>query len=257
MTKPRVYKTEAIILKRSNLGEADIIVTLYTPNFGKIRAVAKGARKPKSKLGGHLDLLTRSALLLAQGQNLDVVTQAQAIESILPLRKDLERTSCGIYIAELVNQFTPEHVENYGVYRLLGDTLVWLCESRSNELVLRYFELHLMSHLGYKPELQRCISCRSSLTQSNNMFSASGGGILCPDCNLKESMARLVSVDAIKVMRYLLSNNSTEAAKLRINSTLSYELEQLMREFIRYHLEREVKSLDLLDRLRGESGSTK
>jgi hypothetical protein len=89
MARPRVYKTEAIVLKRTNLGEADNIITLYTPNFGKIRAVAKGVRRPKSKLGGHLDLLTQSALLLAQGQNLDIITQAQSIESFLTLKSDI------------------------------------------------------------------------------------------------------------------------------------------------------------------------
>jgi len=124
MARPRVYKTEAIVLKRINLGEADNIITLYTPNFGKIRAVAKGVRRPKSKLGGHLDLLTQSALLLAQGQNLDIITQAQSIESFLTLKSDIKRISCAFYIAELVDQFTVEHVENYPIYRLLHDNLL-------------------------------------------------------------------------------------------------------------------------------------
>src|SRR3989304_6308774 len=131
MTRPRVYKTEAIVLKRISVGEADSIFTLYTPNLGKIKAVARGVRKPKSKLGGHLEPLTQSALVLAKGQNLDIITQSQTIESFLPLRNDLHRTSCGLYAAELMDSFCAEQVENPAIYKLLHSTLLWLCEAPS------------------------------------------------------------------------------------------------------------------------------
>jgi DNA repair protein RecO (recombination protein O) len=256
MARPRVYKTEAIVLKRTNLGEADNIITFYTPNLGKLRAVAKGVRRPKSKLGGHLDLLTQSALLLAQGQNLDVITQSQTIESFLPLKSNLWRTSCAIYVAELADQFTAEQVENYPIYRLLQTTLLWLCEAQSeihsSELVLRYFELQLLSHLGYQPELYQCLNCRSPLAPERNFFSASGGGVICPSCARKEQLVRPISADAIKVMRFLLKNDFTSASRLRVSSDLTHELEQLMRAYIRYLLEREVKSVGFLDRLREE-----
>ncbi len=252
MSRPRVYKTEAIVLKRTNLGEADNIITFYTPNLGKIRAVAKGVRRPKSKLGGHLDLLTQSSLLLAQGQNLDVITQSQTIESFLPLRSDLWRTSCAIYVAELADQFTAEQVENYPIYKLLQTTLLWLCEAHSSELVLRYFELHLLSHLGYQPELYQCLNCRSSLAPERNLFSASGGGVICPNCAKREQLVRPISADAIKVMRFLLKNDFTSASRLQVRPDLTRELEQLMRAYIRYLLEREVKSVGFLDRLREE-----
>ncbi|MEE8470647.1 MAG: DNA repair protein RecO, partial [Dehalococcoidia bacterium] len=171
MARPRVYKTEAIVLKKTNLGEADNIISLYTPDLGKIRAVAKGVRRPRSKLGGHIEPLTQSALLMAQGRNLDIITQSQTIESFLPLRTNLWQTCCAIYVAELVDQFTAEQVENYPVYRLLHHTLHWLCTARSSELVLRHFELNLLSHLGYRPELYLCPNCRSPLTPRQNLFS--------------------------------------------------------------------------------------
>lgn len=250
MAKPRVYKTEAIVLKRTNLGEADNIVTIYTPNLGKIRAVAKGVRRPKSKLGGHLEPLTQCILLLAQGQNLDVVTQSQTIESFLPLRTNLWRTSCAIYTAELVDQFTAEQAENYPVYRLLHTTLVWLCEAQSSELVLRYLELHLLRHLGYQPELYQCLSCRSTIAPRRNLFSLIDGGVLCPDCGEARPLLYPISVDALKVMRFLLGNDHMSASRLRISPSLSRELEHLMRGYIRYLLERELKSVDFLDQLR-------
>ncbi len=253
MSRPRVYKTEAIVLKRTNLGEADNIITLYTPNLGKIRAVAKGIRRLKSKLGGHLDLLTQSSLQLAQGQNLDIITQSQTIESFLPLRSDLWRTSCAIYVAELADQFTAEQVENYPIYKLLQNTLLRLCEAQSSEIVLRHYELHLISHLGYQPELYQCLSCKAPLAQGKNFFSASGGGVICPNCAKKEQWVRPISIDAIKVMRFLLKNELPSASRLKTGTALSHELEQLVREYIRYLLEREVKSVEFLDRLRGEA----
>lgn len=255
MGRPRVYKTEAIVLKRINLGEADSIITLFTPNLGKIRAVAKGVRRPKSKLGGHLDLLTQSSLLLAQGQNLDVITQSQTIDSFLPLRSDLWRTSCAIYLIELIDQFTAEQVENYPVYRLLQTALLQLCEAQSNELILRYFELQLLSHLGYQPELYQCLNCRAPLALGKNLFSVSGGGVVCSNCGKKEQLVCPISVDAIKVMRFLVKNNISSASRLKTSTDLSHELEQLIRQYIRHILEREVKSVEFLDRLRLESTS--
>ncbi len=252
MTAPKVYKTEAIVLKRINLGEADKILTLYTPNLGKLSAIAKGVRRPKSKMGGHLELLTHSSLMLARGQNLDIITQSETISSFLPLRGDLWRASLAIYAAELVEQLTAEHVENYPVYKLFLDTLHQLCEAQDGELTLRYFELNLLTHLGYKPELHYCLGCKSPLEPTANFFSASGGGVLCPACREKEPQSQHISLNALKVMRFLQQSDYPRASRVRLNAELSRELESLMRHYIRYILEREVKSVAWLDRLRKE-----
>ncbi len=252
MAKPRVYKTEAIVLKRTNLGEADSIITLYTPNLGKIRAVAKGVRRPKSKLGGHLDLLTQSALLLAHGQNLDIITQSQTMESFAVFKKDLQCIGCAMYIAELVDQFTAEQSENYSVYKLLQATLLWLGEARDKELVLRCFEMQLLNCLGYKPELQDCPLCRISLTPKKNYFSVGDGGVLCPECAESRPSLYPLTVDALKVLRFIINNDRSTVNRLRIDADLSQELEQVTRGYIRYILEREVRSVDFLDHLKRE-----
>ena len=249
MARPRVYKTEAIVLKRTNLGEADGILTLYTPNHGKIRAVAKGIRRPQSKLGGHLDLLTRSALLLAQGQNLDIITQSQTITSFLPIRNDLKLIGSALYMAELLDQFTEEQIDNYPIYKLLNDDLLWLCEARSHDLVLRHFELQLLSHLGYQPELYECVGCRSSLKPQRNMFSPGSGGVLCMECARNEPAVSHISVDTIKAMRFLLNNEQSSANRLRMSEDVSRETERLIRWYIRYLLERDLKSIEFLDHL--------
>src|SRR5438045_4093476 len=108
---PRVYRCEAVVLRQRRLGEADRILTLYTPQLGKVEAVAKGVRKQTSRKAGHLEPLTLSSLLIASGRNLDIITQAETVESFLPLREDLTRLSRGMYVAELVDRFSESRSE--------------------------------------------------------------------------------------------------------------------------------------------------
>ena len=157
MTTPRIYKTEAIVLRQRKLGEAGKIVTLYTPNYGKLDAVAKGVRRPKSRLGGHLEVLTHTAVMLAQGRNLDTVTQAQTVESFAGLRADLHRLSRALYAAELVDRFSPEGAESYPVFQLLLATLRRLATARNVDTVVRYLEMQLLGVAGFQPQLARCL----------------------------------------------------------------------------------------------------
>ncbi len=106
--RDRLYRVEAIVLKRSDYGEADRLLTLFTPDLGKLRAIAKGARKPSSRKSGHVELFTHSALLIARGRHLDVVTQADTLDAFLPLRENLDRLGFAYYLAELVDQFVEE-----------------------------------------------------------------------------------------------------------------------------------------------------
>ena len=111
MRQQRSYPTEAIVLnKQSDLGEADRVLTLLTPYKGKLRAVAKGSRRPISKKAGHLDSLCHSQLQMAVGRQLDIITQAQALESFLSLRTELWHMACGVYLTELVDRFLEDEM---------------------------------------------------------------------------------------------------------------------------------------------------
>jgi DNA repair protein RecO (recombination protein O) len=252
MTAPRTYQTEAIIIKRIKLGEADRILTIYTQELGKLKAVAKGTRRPKSKLGGHVELLTHSRLMLARGRNLDIITQAQTIDNFLPIKDDLERISRGLYIAELVDSFTGEHIEDPQLFNLLLETLKQLSQSADYEPILRYFELNLLDHLGYRPQLQHCTDCNSPLKPDTNFFSCKLGGVLCRDCCFNEPTARPLSLNALKVLRLWQNCDLAAARRVRINRELAVELEQVMREYIKYLLEKQLKSTVWLDRLKSE-----
>ena len=256
MPEPRSYQTEAIILKKIKLGEADRILTLYTPDLGKIRAVARGTRRPRSKLAGHLELLIHSQVSLARGRNLDTVTGSQTINSFLPLKADLQLTSYALYAAELVDQFAADHVADKPLFHLLLDTMKRLCQPGDMELVLRYFEIRLLQEAGYRPQLQQCVSCKQPLQPVINSFCPGSGGMLCPNCQHSQPLARPISVNALKVARFLQSGDYETVSKLRMNTELSREMEGIMRSHINYLLEREVKSVAWLDTLRSQSKET-
>ena len=250
MTNPRNYQTEAIIIKKTRLGEADSIFTFYTPHLGKTQGFAKSVRKPKSKMAGHLELLTYSQVSLARGRNIDTITGSQTINSFLPLKSDLELTSYALYVTELINQFTADHIENYPLFQLLRATLERLCQSNNKDLVLLYFELHLLNEVGYRPRLRECVSCQSPLEPVANSFSSAAGGMLCADCGQSHPFTYSVSVNALKVLRFLQASDFTTASKLKLDTGLSRQIEPVLRGYIKYLLEREVKSTAWLVSLR-------
>jgi len=256
MTRPRSYQTRAIVIKKTKLGEADRILTLYTPDLGKIQAVAKGVRRPKSKMAGHLELLTHSQVSLARGRNLDIITGSQTIDSFLPLKTDLWLASCGLYVIELVNQFTADQAEDEALFGLLLETLSNLCHDPSTGsgqgLLLRYFEIKLMDMAGFRPQLRECVSCRQPLAPEVNFFSAASGGMLCPLCASKEPFAYGILVNVLKVLRFIQENGYEAVSRLKITPALERELEAVTRHYLRYLLEREVKSAVWLDTLRAQ-----
>ncbi|MFH1662522.1 MAG: DNA repair protein RecO [Chloroflexota bacterium] len=253
MTKPRNYKTEAIIIKKTKLGEADRILTFYTPHLGKIQAVAKGVRRPRSKMSGHLELLTHSLVPLARGKNLDTVTGCQTINSFLAVKSDLELSSYALYVIELINKFTEENIENYPLFKLLLETLKQLEKGSNNELVLRYFEIHLLSYVGYRPQLQHCVLCHSPLKQATLSFSPKAGGMLCPDCNNSQPLTYKISLDGLKLLRVLQESDYEMVNQLEAKPQSNYEIEWMIRNYIRYLLERDVKSIAWLDTIRRQN----
>jgi DNA repair protein RecO (recombination protein O) len=252
MTRARVYRTEAIVLKGYDYGEADRILTLYTPEQGKLRAIAKGVRRIKSRKAGHLDLFTRATLLIARGRQLDVVTQAETRESFQGMRNDLWRSAHAHYVAELVDSFGAEQLKNAALYDLTVTTMRRLATSPRLDLVVRLFEMHLLAMTGYQPQLHRCLKCDSAIEPQINHFSSRMGGILCPDCASADVAATAISVNALKVMRNLQTNESAVLQLTDVSEAVYRELEKRLQEYIVYRLEGRPRSVSFLDRLRAE-----
>ncbi|MEI2827841.1 MAG: DNA repair protein RecO [Dermatophilaceae bacterium] len=151
MSRSRVYSTEAIVLRRAGMGEADRLLTILTPGMGKLRVIAKGARKITSRKAGHVELFTRVKLLLAQGRTFDIVSQAETVEPHRPLREDLQRGMMAHYFAELTEQFAQEDNEDAPLYETLAQGLMWLSVCAHLPLAARAFEMRLLTLAGYQP----------------------------------------------------------------------------------------------------------
>jgi DNA repair protein RecO (recombination protein O) len=247
----RVYRTTGIIIKRHKFGEADRLLTIFTSDCGKVRAIAKGAMRPGSKLGGNVELLTHSQLMLARGRNLDIVTQAQALDIFLPMRDSLELMSCGFYLSELVDSFTEENVEDSEMFGLFLDTLRGLSETGEGERIVRYFELRLLGHLGYSPQLHKCANCNSILQEEANYYNPAQGGMLCRECGYPDMAARSISVNAQKVLRLWQRSDFATAGRVKLNAELVREIKGILRDTVRYVLEKQLKSIEWMDRLAG------
>ena len=250
----RSHRTEAVILRRSEYGEADRILTLLTPHMGKIRALAKGVRKPASRKAGHLELYTRADLLLADGREMRLITQAVSLDAYRPLREDLYRASCAGYAVELLDKFTLDEEENRALFDLLTDTLTRLGESPDPGLVLRYYELRLLDLMGYRPELLRCVRRGETIQAEDQFFSAADGGAVCADCGPQTPGALPISLAALKLLRHLQRSEYAEIASLSVRLAVHAEAEAVLLRYLTYLLERQLKSVEFLRLVRREDG---
>lgn len=250
MASPHLARTEAVVLCRHDLGETDRIITLYTAQLGKLRAVAKGVRRPTSKLGGHLELFTRSQVMLAHGRNLDVVTQVETIDPYLGLRDDLWRASLAYFVAEVVDRLTEDHSENQALYHLLTTSLERVAASRRPDHAANVFVVQALSLLGYRPELSVCAVCREPLEPIENGFSLSAGGAVCAACRPHEPAAKRLSANALKLLRLYLAGSWPTIERIKLDTALVEELDQVLRSYIQYVGESQFKSAGFVAALR-------
>lgn len=251
----RLYRTEAIILSRMDIKEADRILTIVTPRHGKFKVMAYGARKPLSRLGPHLEYFTRSRMLLARSRNsdLELVSEAETVESHLGLQHDLEALGHASHLAELMIRLTEDRQENEAAYHLLANSLRLLSDGVSPWLVTRHYEWALLGMLGYKPSLYDCVVCSISLQAEDNGWSSRLGGALCPICRGADGSARLLSLPAQKVLRLLDREGLPAVARLEIRPTLANEVEGLLGDYLRVVAERDLNSLRVWRAMEGSA----
>jgi len=235
MPAPRMYKTEAIVLRQRRFGEADRFLTVYTPAHGKMDVKARGVRKTTSRMSGHLQPLTRCMLSLAQGHVNDVVTGCETLESFQPLREDLERLSRALYAVELIDRMVPERVQGFPTYRLLTETL-----------------RRLVDQCGFRPDLDACVGCGSALEPVENFFAPLSGGVVCRGCLGGLTGTRVLSVNGLKVLRLLQRGSYNDVVRIRMDGELADEVERHLRNYVVTVLERDVNSAAFIERLRRE-----
>ncbi|MCD6402108.1 MAG: DNA repair protein RecO [Anaerolineales bacterium] len=254
-TRERTIRAEGIVLRHSDWGEADRLLVIFTRELGKVRAIAKGVRKPRSRKAGHLEPFTRVNLMLAKGRDLYIITQAVAVDAYLPLREDLLLFGYASYIVELLDRFTLDGDENPSIYSLVVTTIKRLSEREDRFLVVHYYEIRLLDLIGYRPELNNCVICGRKIQPENQFFSNELGGVICPACNREDVRDRPVSLDALRFLRHYQRSAYREARRARISASVREEIEAIMQSYLTYLLERSLNSPSFLRRMLREDDS--
>jgi DNA repair protein RecO (recombination protein O) len=251
MPVPRRYTTDAIVLSRFDLGEADRVLTLITPAGGKLKAIAKGIRKPTSRIGGSLEPFAELNVALARGRTFDVVTQVSVGHAWLRLRDDLESAATAWYLAELADRSLEERHAAEPLYTLLRRAYELLDAGMAPGRVARWFEMHLLDELGVRPEVDRCVECDRVL-ESDERFRwvAPQGGVVCERCPGPPHDRAGLSLEALKLLKAYQRLDVEALAGLRLSSAVEGEVETGLRDFVRHVLEREARSLAFLDEVR-------
>lgn len=242
----RTYAANGIVLRRIDLGEKDRILTIFSKEHGKLGAVAKGARRPGSRLTAACEPFTYSRMLLASGRNLDILSQADIRESFPCVKCDMNRVAYAVYLLELTNHFIENREPNPDLFDSLLSVMYVMESGADPEICARRFELDLLSLLGYEPRFDCCVVCGCRTLPGSIGFSPALGGITCGDCFSKLSDAMPVQASVCSHIQTLRDAEPRDIGSIRIASPARREIARVLRAHIRYRLEREIKSTDFI-----------
>jgi len=228
------------VLRTYKLGEADRIVVLLTEEHGKVRAVAKGVRKTTSKFGARLEPMSHVRLLLSQGRDLDVVSQADVVETIAPLVADLDHLTSGMAVLEAADQMTLDREPAPHLYRMVVGALRTIAE-RSGPLVVPAFYWKLLAVEGVRPELDHCVRCGEDGPLV--AFDMGEGGVLCRTCR----SGAPITQEALEVMRMILGGRLNDALELA-ESPATREVAAHATRALEHHLERRLRTVAMFER---------
>lgn len=251
-------ETNALIIKGSNYGESDRIMTLITEDLGRIKGIAKGARKSLKRFGGSLEPFALVKLQLKQGRDLAFINDARVVKSYKEIKNDIVKISYGSYILELADLFSNEnhHHDKSSVKRYFDitlESLEKLSTAKEAEVVVREFEIRLLSLSGYMPSLLECTSCgcnifqiKEELSPQGTAFSHSRGGVVCSKCRGQDnSLFDFISPGTLMTLSGVLNG------KISFTKDALHESGRLLSAFISQHLGKRLKSVDFIEHMKG------
>jgi DNA repair protein RecO (recombination protein O) len=234
-----LYRDHGIVLRTHKLGEADRIVAFYTAGHGKVRAVAKGVRKTRSKFGARLEPTSHVAAQFYEGRTLDIVTQVESVDQFRTLREDLDRFARASAMLEAVDQVSEDAGPSTALYQLLLRALRTLSAHSSNLVVAGFF-WKLLALEGLQPTVDRCVRCGSD--DDLVSFDIGEGGVLCRSCRRGTAL----SPEALVLMQQILGGRLSTALETP-DSPATTEVELLATRALERHLERRLRSIGVLE----------
>ncbi len=236
------YQAEAILLAVRDWGEADRLVTLFSREYGKIIAMAYGARRPRSHLGGSMQTFTHMDVSLLPGKGIDSIRQTQIKQTFRTIGENLDCMAYGSFLTELVAELCPERQPEPLIFDLLLG-IFELLTKRNPRVVALAGAWQLLALAGYQPENTRCVSCGQILTFPA-YFSADAGGGVCSDCDHQGLLE--FNAEAHAFLESLLKLDWQDPGHFTIRSTVLAQTEQFLLSYLLYRLDKPLKSLNFI-----------
>ena len=250
--KMEIIKTDGVVIKRTSVGDNDVILTVFTEKLGVIKASAKGVKSLKSRMAAGSALFTYAEFVLKQGKTMYSVSSCEPKESFYNLATNIERLSFATYIADLTGYTVREETPDGQLMSLLLNTLYLLANSqRDLRLIKCVYELKLLNYLGLAPDLSGCIYCQD--VNNVDYISAKTGGLICPECKTPADNAKPISEPCLIAMRYITCSDDKRAFAFCATEAVTTELEAHIEAFIREHIDREFYSLQYLNMILGKT----
>lgn len=248
------HKTTGIIIKSRSFSEADKHLTVFTKAFGKINAIAKGARKAKSRFGSSLEIFTESKLFLYKKETRDLylVTQTEIVNFFPHLSKDVKKFGFSSAVTEFIYNFVPVSEKNTVLYNLLILTLHKINTVKYEEKIFLMFMVKFLSLAGYKMHLSSCSSCGREVKMEsglNKRISAKYGGIVCNECGAGDERSINVLNNTVSIINFMQKKDFDALSRLLITEDTAEEVIKAVLLFLEYHFESGLKSLKILKSL--------
>ncbi len=244
-----IIKTQGLVLKYSNFGEADRILTLLTRDKGKIRVIAKGCRRPKSRFVSNCEIFSCSDFVLYKGTNLYHINSSDLKEPFYELRKDLLKLSYAVFFAELADTVTYEEMYCKNIYSLLANTLFYLSKKEMPIGVLSCaYQVKLLDLSGFRPSVKKCVVC--GIENDFTKFNIGLGGVICKNCNeTKGSIS--INPKTLDFFENLLSLPISRLNTIKIDNTIFIEADRIISEFVQMHMDKKFKSVGFINSIKG------
>lgn len=242
-----LVKTNGIVIDEISTGEADKILTIFTKKYGVIKASVKGACRANNTNSACSQFLVYSDYILYKGKDMYKLNSGEIINPFYEIRNDIIKLTYASYSAELIKEIVRENISSFRILQLFLNTLFMLAKGeKSTELIIRSFELKLMTLAGYKPRVENCAKCGK---HECNSFNFEESGLLCSECSLNKIGSIEISPSTIKAIRYIIHSDMKQVFSFEVADIILKELKLINGIYIKQKLEKDFKSLKVLDTL--------
>jgi len=230
------YNIQAIVLKRQDFRENDSKIIIYSLEKGKLELVARGAKKISSKLSGHIEPIGLVRIMAVRGKQYDYVGGAVSKDSFQKIKNDLDKIKSSGEVINIFLKLIKEEEKNLDIYNLIKSffEIFNRKDFEKNNFLTSIFLLKLLSYIGYSPELFNCVICKKKIQPNGNKFSISRGGVVCKNCQAKDSLT--ISDNSIKIMRFIINNNLEKIIKIKTTKQQISEIRNIVNSFVDFQI---------------------